>query len=265
MLLPDYLSRHPVPGNGFSFEDFDRAGLSREEWVEAAIRDDKLNEMTGEWEKFQKRQKQIDGLIYIEFGNSVRLAIPEELRLKLFDFYHKKYMVHLGSTSMIRVITNIFYCPGIYSRIQEYVRSCEVCKRFLKNKRLVSIRNTRSMTTTASGPREYTITDIVGPTAKSKIDNDSKINDGESEEFEEAQNRILENNKLEVFDEVENKILEDNKVGNPILKPERPVYKEEIFLPDPHSCENNDEDDRLIDTENYADGGYKVKEKRRKL
>ena len=56
-----------------------------------------------------------------------KIVIPETLKQQAMYWYHT-YLVHPGSTRMLKTIQGTMYWPKMRSDIEEYIKTCHVCQ-----------------------------------------------------------------------------------------------------------------------------------------
>ena len=56
-----------------------------------------------------------------------KIVIPETLKQRVMYWYHT-YLVHPGSTRMLKTIQGTMYWPNMRSDIEEYIKTCHVCQ-----------------------------------------------------------------------------------------------------------------------------------------
>ena len=174
MALPDYLSRHPTDKEDYvvlNIKNFERAGVSLEEWKAATKSDESLRYCRGKWKRFKKSITEVDGLCYIIRKSGHKLAVPSALKNKLLWYYHHQYTLHGGYTAMIEAICKLFVFPSIHRAIRKYISNCEECA---KAKNLPLMKSKRQHTSTPCMPGEYAEIDLVGPISKKPTSNNNR-------------------------------------------------------------------------------------------
>ncbi len=85
--------------------------------VLSSFKDPKLAEYFG-WMQFDH----VEVIIFKE-----KVWVPEDLHLRLIDWYHK-ILGHTGSTRTIGSIGLSFGFPGLRSKVEDLIQSCDTCQ-----------------------------------------------------------------------------------------------------------------------------------------
>lgn len=91
--------------------------LSKEELVVAQEKENLCN----------KKYHKINDLLTVRRQGLNKIVVPYSLRLKILETAHQQYG-HVGISSMLNLISPLYYWQGIINDVKNYVRHCEVCQ-----------------------------------------------------------------------------------------------------------------------------------------
>lgn len=91
--------------------------LSKEELVEAQETENLCN----------KKYHKINDLLTVRRQGLNKIVVPYSLRLKILETAHQQYG-HVGISSMLNLISPLYYWQGIINDVKNYVRHCDVCQ-----------------------------------------------------------------------------------------------------------------------------------------
>ena len=121
--------------------------------------------MKSYWSQFQRVCIHDDLLCRIWYEGKkpekYQIIIPKDLRETVLQYCHDSVIGgHFGVRKTLEKVRQKYYLAGLYTYIEQYVRSCDICSR-----RKAPPRTKRCpMTLTGSGyPMERIATDILGP------------------------------------------------------------------------------------------------------
>ena len=59
------------------------------------------------------------------------LAIPEKCLPIIFHMYHDSlWSGHLGVKKTYQAIKDKYFCPNLFSKLQQYIKACSICQEF---------------------------------------------------------------------------------------------------------------------------------------
>ena len=127
-------TEHPTQLAYFKEEDVDNVleeifPMSPKEIKSHQEKDKKLQKSLQEREDY--KIKKIEGQEVILYKK--KIYIPKTLQYRVMDWYHT-YLVHPGSTRMLKSMQTILHWHGIRKDVEKFVQKCDICQRCKKKK-----------------------------------------------------------------------------------------------------------------------------------